>query len=1030
VTATPADTRNLPGRAALHRRVGTYAAFLESMRADLARARHPALAGLRTRAPSDPTMALLDAWAVAGDVLSFYQERLANEGYLRTATERRSVFELARLVGYAPRPGVSASVYLAFTLDPTAVPLEIPAGTKAQDVPDPGQRMQTFETAEPLEARAEWNVLAPRLGSPPVVDLVAALTRTTIRVTGVSLDLKPGDRLLLALEEPARPTHVVHVLRRVAKATPLFDLGATDVSLQPRSHLTEAVAQKLVDIHDRLVAGAMDGTIVDRAAATKLIEGFAAYALGARLQDLRQVAQEAGHTADPALAGLAGEVEALVDSLLGVAPARPKAATPINPLSLIRVLDRPAVRIPRSPAALERSVATAFAVGADTVPQLIARFRPQIAESYYQAWRNLPAHQPQAPTPAGDEPDVDVDDTSFSALRLHATYVLRAMASLFGYNAPRTKVNDAGKVVANDKTLNAEIDSETSISLESVDDGILTGSLLLIDRGRGRHPIVARARTVTARARDDYGVQGKSTHIDLEHPGTGKDLIWRPSQANLDNIRKVLVHTRSEPLTLADDPIDAPVDGRTIELPTLLDGLTSGRRLIVAGERADIKGPDGTIVRGVEGRELAMLAGVTQGAAVGDRSHTTLVLSADLGSSYVRDTVRIYANVVKATHGETHAEPLGNGNAAQPLQRFALKQVPLTFVSAPTPQGIDTTLEVRVNEVRWHETDALAAATPSDRVYVTRIDEDATTSVTFGSGEHGARLPSGTANVRAHYRSGIGRAGNVKADRITLLASRPLGVREVTNPLRASGGADAETRDQARRHVPLAVTALDRLVSLRDYADFARTFAGVGHADAALLSDGGREVVCVTVAGVDDIPIDADSDLLQNLAAALRRFGDPTRPVRVLPRELLALVVVASVAIDADYLWDDVSQRMRAAMYAAFAFDRRPLGRAAYLAEAFAALQAVRGVRDVDVDVFDAVSERELTDASTVKARIGVLSNAMGAKPNRTVPAASAERADDAPARAALWPAGTTFLPAQLAFLVPDVPDTLILNPR
>ena len=50
-------------------------------------------------------------------MLTFYQERIANEGYLRTATERRSVLELARLVGYqlAARR-VAASVYLAYTL--------------------------------------------------------------------------------------------------------------------------------------------------------------------------------------------------------------------------------------------------------------------------------------------------------------------------------------------------------------------------------------------------------------------------------------------------------------------------------------------------------------------------------------------------------------------------------------------------------------------------------------------------------------------------------------------------------------------------------------------------------------------------------------------------------------------------------------------------------------------------------------------------------------------------------------------------
>ena len=40
-------------------------------------------------------MALIDACACVADVLTFYQERIANEGFLRTATERRSVLELA-----------------------------------------------------------------------------------------------------------------------------------------------------------------------------------------------------------------------------------------------------------------------------------------------------------------------------------------------------------------------------------------------------------------------------------------------------------------------------------------------------------------------------------------------------------------------------------------------------------------------------------------------------------------------------------------------------------------------------------------------------------------------------------------------------------------------------------------------------------------------------------------------------------------------------------------------------------------------
>src|SRR5207248_334292 len=51
-------------------------------------ARRP-LGALTARSLDDPTVALLDAWATVTDVMTFYQERIANEGFLRTATERR-----------------------------------------------------------------------------------------------------------------------------------------------------------------------------------------------------------------------------------------------------------------------------------------------------------------------------------------------------------------------------------------------------------------------------------------------------------------------------------------------------------------------------------------------------------------------------------------------------------------------------------------------------------------------------------------------------------------------------------------------------------------------------------------------------------------------------------------------------------------------------------------------------------------------------------------------------------------------------
>ena len=77
---------------------------------------YPALATLTTRSDDDYTVALCDAFAMMANVLTFYQERIANENYLRTAAQRNSVIQLASLIGYEPSPGVAANVNLAFTL--------------------------------------------------------------------------------------------------------------------------------------------------------------------------------------------------------------------------------------------------------------------------------------------------------------------------------------------------------------------------------------------------------------------------------------------------------------------------------------------------------------------------------------------------------------------------------------------------------------------------------------------------------------------------------------------------------------------------------------------------------------------------------------------------------------------------------------------------------------------------------------------------------------------------------------------------
>lgn len=202
---TPQGENNLPGLPAIAYRTGTWATFKQSMLARLSSADYPALASLKTRDDDDFSIALLDASSVMLDILTFYQERLANESYLRTATQLPSLTELARLIGYQPAPGVSASVYPSFSLqaatglpsDPSTPAITIPQGTQVQSVPAQGQTPQTFETSTDILAKADWNALAVQTGVP----WAPQSGDTSVYLQGTATQLQPGDAILVVGDE-------------------------------------------------------------------------------------------------------------------------------------------------------------------------------------------------------------------------------------------------------------------------------------------------------------------------------------------------------------------------------------------------------------------------------------------------------------------------------------------------------------------------------------------------------------------------------------------------------------------------------------------------------------------------------------------------------------------------------------------------------------------------------------------------------------------------------------------------------------
>jgi predicted phage baseplate assembly protein len=408
----------------------------------------------------------------------------------------------------------------------------------------------------------------------------------------------------------------------------------------------------------------------------------------------------------------------------------------------------------------------------------------------------------------------------------------------------------------------------------------------------------------------------------------------------------------------------------------------------------------------------------------GDTLHTTIRLAgtaADgrpgLSYRYHRDSVRVHANVVAATHGETIQQVLGSGDATKRFQRFELKRPPLTHVAAPIPAGAAPELEVRVNGTRWRLARSLVDLDERGRGYVIATDDEGVTKVVFGDGATGARPPTGAENVSAEYRTGIGVAGNVEARTIDTLIDRPLGVTKVINPIAASGGADPESRDLARSNAPLAVMALDRLVSVADYADFARTFAGIVKADAQLLTLGRRRILHLTVALDDDGRLDPNGALARNLRQALTDFGDPRLQLVIEERQVRLVVLSARVRISADERWETIEPSIRTRLTGALGFARRELGAGMAASEVIAAIQGTRGVAYVDLDRLDWVDEDRLTTTSVERTELA------GRRPSLTRPqtaiAASLAHVD---------PKSGLIIPAQLAYADASSADAVVLE--
>ncbi|QSJ19383.1 putative baseplate assembly protein [Nostoc sp. UHCC 0702] len=929
---------NRPGLFSLVYRVGTHPTFVRRMLnriwsveiPDGPHAKTRPLAILTTRSTSDPAIAIIDAWAVVADVLSFYQERIANEGYLRTATERFSVLQLARTIGYELRPGVSAQAYLAFTVeDAFGSPgvTTIPQGTKVQSLPGQGQLPQTFESSAEIIGRAEWNSLRPRQTRPQEL----AIVNQKLYLLAISTDFGEGIGEDLAVDQ----------IYPLDANIELPNAGVVPGLEIKQIYLTGTTSNVKVGDLLLLVGKKGDNGIQTLPLSVQRLE----VELGLNRTRIDLEKEEVQQTPQP----------------VSFRPRIYKIAPLV--LSYIPFTQTQVNQNIRARTWRDRDLTAFISIQRDWSRRRLIKYI-----------NTTPPPPPPSQLPPTD-PGVFRFGEKLGIFGNNAPLYKSLPESLRSVSADNT--NDTDKAypynwddggweiwkdsLTNENYTNADLYLERSLS------GLVSNTWVVLERPVNLYQAY-RVRNVSDTSLAGFALSSKATGVQLAEEN-GSSPINKPSDLK---VRTTTAYVQSERLGIAEILIETPLTpgSTSLQLNRMVIGLLVGQSLILTGELTELPG--------ITASEVVILTDIQHSGG-----YTQLFFQKEgLKNSYIRKTVTLNANVVSATHGETVTEILGSGNGNQANQRFTLKKPPLTYISATTASGSQSTLQLRVNGILWQEAPSLYGLNSSSENYIIRREDDGSTQVIFGDSIMGSRLPTGAENVIANYRSGIGLVGMVGADKLTLLQTIPLGIRSVTNPLPSSGAADPESRSSARSNAPLTVLTLDRIVSLQDFEDFARAFAGVGKAQAIAFWQGEKPIVHITVAATAAIAInddqeltpslashviDAESDLFKNLVAAIQNACDPAHQFVVKSYQPLFFNLKAEVLINPRYQPAKVLAVVETQLKTAFAFEQRAFGQQVTAAEIITVIQQVAGVIAVKIKQLYRYQEGEIPPTADVQ---------------------------------------------------------------
>ncbi len=314
---------------------------------------------------------------------------------------------------------------------------------------------------------------------------------------------------------------------------------------------------------------------------------------------------------------------------------------------------------------------------------------------------------------------------------------------------------------------------------------------------------------------------------------------------------------------------------------------------------------------------------------------------------------------VTAIQGVSVAEELLGVSDGRPGQRMAMR--------APTaidPEHVVVEVFEHDSWVPWSVVSTFADSAPSDRV-VQVVPGSA--EVRFGPSlreadggqrSYGAAPPDGApVRIRNHLVGG-GRLGNVAEGTIRVLHTPVPNIARIENRVRATGGHDAESAEDARRRVPLELRSRGRAVTLDDFEYLAREAAPEVGRVRCLGGDAPGSVRVLVVPwvgaashGFDFADLVPAHDTLQRITSYLDQRRVIGTRVLVEPPRYCGVTVVtkvrATTRADKETVLDAVRRQLHTYYHPTTggpAGDGWPFGRPVVMSEAFSVVQRVPGV--------------------------------------------------------------------------------------